>query len=68
MTAARWAEARRLLCIRLDSVGDVLLAGPAVSGVEVLVLQNRLLLEASGAPPASGGASSSMPRPTRSRR
>jgi lipopolysaccharide heptosyltransferase II len=28
--AARWAEARNLLCVRLDNIGDVLMTGPAV--------------------------------------
>ncbi|MBV9198027.1 MAG: glycosyltransferase family 9 protein [Solirubrobacterales bacterium] len=30
MTSPRWAEARKLLCVRLDTIGDVLMSGPAV--------------------------------------
>lgn len=33
MTAASWETARRVLCVRLDSFGDVLMTGPAMEAL-----------------------------------
>ena len=30
--ASTWSEARRLLCVRLDNAGDVLMTTPAIRG------------------------------------
>ena len=36
MTASsRWDDARRILCVRLDSLGDVLMTTPAIRAVKV---------------------------------
>lgn len=51
MTSARWSEARSVLCVRLDSLGDVLMCTPAIRAIK----QSRpgrcvtLLSSASGA-------------------
>ena len=34
MTSASWAEARSVLCIRLDSLGDVLMCTPAIRAIK----------------------------------
>ena len=30
MTSERWSDTREVLCVRLDSIGDVLMTGPAI--------------------------------------
>ncbi|WP_447978260.1 lipopolysaccharide heptosyltransferase II [Candidatus Nitrospira bockiana] len=34
MSANRWSQARRLLCVRLDTLGDVLMTGPAMRALK----------------------------------
>ena len=36
MTSPTWESAERLLCIRLDSLGDVLMMTPADQGAQVV--------------------------------
>jgi lipopolysaccharide heptosyltransferase II len=47
----RWSEARNVLCVRLDSMGDVLMSGPAMSALRAVRPGRRvtLLTSASGA-------------------
>jgi lipopolysaccharide heptosyltransferase II len=42
--AARWAQARRILCIRLDSVGDVLMSTPAIRALRESAPDRRISL------------------------
>ena len=44
-----WAEARRILCIRLDNLGDVLMSTPAMRALKTLPARPRLTLLASSA-------------------
>jgi lipopolysaccharide heptosyltransferase II len=48
MSAGTWAEARNLLCIRLDNLGDVLMCTPAFRALKEAVPGRRLTLLASG--------------------
>ncbi|HET6884020.1 MAG TPA: lipopolysaccharide heptosyltransferase II [Pirellulales bacterium] len=51
MNRERWAEARNVLCVRLDSLGDVLLTTPAMAALKHARADRRitLLTSASGA-------------------
>ncbi len=44
MSAHRWIEARNLLCIRLDSLGDVLMTTPAIRALKQAVPGRRITL------------------------
>ena len=44
MTPMRWADARRVLCIRLDSVGDVLMTTPAIRALRRSVADREVTL------------------------
>jgi lipopolysaccharide heptosyltransferase II len=41
---SRWADARRVLCVRLDSLGDVLMTTPALHALRQSVPSRRLTL------------------------
>jgi lipopolysaccharide heptosyltransferase II len=45
----RWAEARRLLCVRLDALGDVLMTTPALRALKTGRTDRRITLLASSA-------------------
>jgi len=47
--AATWAQARRILCIRLDNLGDVLMSTPAMRALKALDGNPELTLLASSA-------------------
>lgn len=49
MTAARWRTADRILCVRLDNMGDVLMTTPAFRALKEARPGRRLTLLASGA-------------------
>jgi lipopolysaccharide heptosyltransferase II len=51
MTQSQWQEARRLLCIRLDAMGDVLMTSPALHALKAAHPDRHLTLmtSASGA-------------------
>jgi lipopolysaccharide heptosyltransferase II len=44
MTRAAWARARRVLCIRLDSLGDVLMTAPALRALRQARLGREIVL------------------------
>lgn len=44
MNASRWADARQVLCVRLDSLGDVLMTTPALKALKHGHPQRRLTL------------------------
>lgn len=48
MSVPRWADARRVLCIRLDSVGDVLMTTPAIRALRESAADRRVTLLTSG--------------------
>ncbi|WP_019140409.1 glycosyltransferase family 9 protein [Noviherbaspirillum massiliense] len=52
MSDPRWNQARNLLCIRLDQLGDVLMCTPAMRALKQAVPGRRITLMSSG----SGGA------------
>ena len=43
-TASRWTDAAHLLCVRLDSLGDVLMCTPAMRALRAQTPQRRLTL------------------------
>ncbi len=50
MTAAiGWADAKRLLCVRLDTMGDVLMTGPALRALRESAPGRRITLLTSAA-------------------
>ncbi len=53
-----WAEAKNLLAMRLDNIGDVIMAGPALRTVKEALPDARLTLMAS---PAGAGAAALLP-------
>jgi ADP-heptose:LPS heptosyltransferase len=50
----RWRAARNLLCVRLDTIGDVVMTGPALRALKAAVPGRRLTLLTS--PPAAEAA------------
>lgn len=48
MTDARWADARNVLCVRLDNMGDVLMCTPAMRALRASSPDRRITLLASG--------------------
>lgn len=48
MTAARWENARRILCIRLDYMGDVLMSTPAIRALKQSAPDRHITLLTSG--------------------
>ncbi|MCK0508344.1 glycosyltransferase family 9 protein [Aromatoleum anaerobium] len=48
--AARWKEARRILAVRLDNLGDVLMTTPALRALRESVPGRHIILLASAAP------------------
>jgi len=48
-TAVRWAKARRILCVRLDALGDVLMCTPAMRALKEAVPGRSLTLLTSAA-------------------
>ena len=44
MARSDWAEARRLLAVRLDAIGDVLMTGPALRALREAVAGRRITL------------------------
>ncbi|MDB5581217.1 MAG: putative Lipopolysaccharide heptosyltransferase, Glycosyl transferase, family 9 [Bradyrhizobium sp.] len=54
MSAAAWATARRILCVRLDNLGDVLMMTPAFHALKRAVPGRRLTLLASAAGAQAG--------------
>ncbi len=48
MTAGAWDDARNILCIRLDSMGDVLMCTPAIRAMRQARPRRRLTLLTSG--------------------
>src|SRR5215211_498743 len=56
--SASWADATRLLCVRLDAIGDVLMTGPAMKALREARTGRSLTLLTS---PAGGSAARLMP-------
>lgn len=56
--AAAWAEARRVLCVRLDNLGDLLMTGPAIRALKAAVPGRRVTLLTS---PAAAAAARLLP-------
>ena len=54
MDQARWKAVRNLLCVRLDTIGDVLMTGPAMRALKESQAGRRLTLLAS--PPGAAAA------------
>lgn len=48
MTAARWENVRRILCIRLDYMGDVLMSTPAIRALKQSAPDRHITLLTSG--------------------
>ena len=57
-TAVRWAKARRILCVRLDALGDVLMCTPAMRALKEAVPGRSLTLLTS---PAGAAAAPFIP-------
>lgn len=53
-TRERWQAARRVLCVRLDTIGDVLMTGPAIRGLKEQRADRRVSLLTSRAGAAAG--------------
>ena len=54
MEPRRWSEARNLLCVRLDTIGDVLMSTPAIRALKESVPDRRItLLTSSAAAPTA---------------
>jgi len=48
MSSSKWQQARNILCIRLDNMGDVLMCTPAMRALRALMPARRITLLASG--------------------
>src|SRR3954468_23639842 len=44
MSKTRWAEAHNILCVRLDTLGDVIMTGPAIRALKELGQGPRITL------------------------
>jgi lipopolysaccharide heptosyltransferase II len=44
MTAAAWTDARNILCVRLDTIGDVLMTAPAIAALKRAKRGRRITL------------------------
>ena len=49
MTAPRWTDVQRILCVRLDNLGDVLMTSPALRAIRASLPGSRITLLASAA-------------------
>jgi lipopolysaccharide heptosyltransferase II len=58
MSAPHWSDARNVLCVRLDTIGDVLMTGPALRALRAAVPGRRVTLLTS---PAGAAAAALMP-------
>lgn len=54
MTTAAWREARRVLAVRLDALGDVLMTGPAIRALRASAPERHVTLLTSPAGAAAG--------------
>jgi lipopolysaccharide heptosyltransferase II len=58
MSRARWLHASRVLCVRLDALGDVLMTAPAIRAVKTSVPRRQVVLLTS---PAGARAAALLP-------
>lgn len=49
MTNAPWADAKNILCVRLDHIGDVLMTTPAMAALKASIPERRITLFTSSA-------------------